>query len=692
MNAEAIESRSILSPSPRSCLVPLGVRVLALVALAWVCPVQAEFCNDDPDARARAEAALLHSAASPFATSADADEDYDALVIHCNRKRDGKGDRIEDEIPANHSFPPDLEPRIVKGSYRYFGLAPGIKYTYDLSRDSGIWVITLPIEFDLPSRRRDAIDLPIALADDLGLSAAGGICDGPAASSVFIPTLNASPADLLVSGPIDDNDANNNADSCRVPRTLVAQSATTGLQTTVIHHLREFWRQEITARWNTPGVFRIDPMFVNCEPVLGNLHNACDNPTSAQMAAWERSNIIWNVRFNLKPNHRPSFRRWTFKWDFMYTGTDFHLPHELGHVLGLDDEYGEFADGIGTGNRECTNIHVDADEYIMCDSAGDVQAVHYWLITRRYASAKEYACDGTGDCDEGEFCARRGPSRNVCETRRDEGSRCGRAEQCDHGLECRGRPFGRCVAPSNRGLGEECIRNAQCASVSCSNQGACQCVDDNECGTGSYCRKGPLGIGVNRCEALRNDGRGCTRASQCASGRCSAGFCRAQNECSGDGDCLADQFCHRAGVNDCRARHANGHTCTRAAQCDSGRCSAGFCRAQHECSDDGDCDANEFCHTAGRNDCRARHPNGHVCSRAAQCESGRCSAGFCAAANECSRDTDCLLDEFCHTRGRNDCRSRFDLGHSCTRDAQCDSNCCKVHAFRPQCRPTNRCD
>lgn len=42
--------------------------------------------------------------------------------------------------------------------------------------------------------------------------------------------------------------------------------------------------------------------------------------------------------------------------------------------------------------------------------------------------------------------------------------------------------------------------------------------------------------------------------------------------CITDAHCPADQFCHRAGINDCRARRANGALCTRGGQCASGRC------------------------------------------------------------------------------------------------------------------------
>lgn len=43
-------------------------------------------------------------------------------------------------------------------------------------------------------------------------------------------------------------------------------------------------------------------------------------------------------------------------------------------------------------------------------------------------------------------------------------------------------------------------------------------------------------------------------------------------ECFADSDCPRDEYCHRLGFNDCRPRRSNGALCTRDAQCASGRC------------------------------------------------------------------------------------------------------------------------
>jgi len=60
--------------------------------------------------------------------------------------------------------------------------------------------------------------------------------------------------------------------------------------------------------------------------------------------------------------------------------------------------------------------------------------------------------------------------------------------------------------------------------------------------------------------------------------------------CDSDSDCPADQFCHRRGLNECRARFSQNKLCTRSAQCLSNCCkphySRGFlpiCRPANRC-------------------------------------------------------------------------------------------------------------
>jgi len=62
------------------------------------------------------------------------------------------------------------------------------------------------------------------------------------------------------------------------------------------------------------------------------------------------------------------------------------------------------------------------------------------------------------------------------------------------------------------------------------------------------------------------------------------------------------------------------------------------------------------------------------------------------ANKECTHDSDCPADEYCHKVGSNDCRPRRELASSCSRHTQCASNCCRLRATGPRCRPSSRCD
>ena len=64
----------------------------------------------------------------------DPRRDYNARLIHCNRQRNSNGEDIAAAIAADHVFPGDLEPRTVKGHYRY-GPGFNLRYAYQ----AGLW-------------------------------------------------------------------------------------------------------------------------------------------------------------------------------------------------------------------------------------------------------------------------------------------------------------------------------------------------------------------------------------------------------------------------------------------------------------------------------------------------------------------------------------------------------------------------
>ncbi|HHL32179.1 MAG TPA: hypothetical protein ENJ41_06295, partial [Oceanospirillales bacterium] len=166
-----------------------------------------------------------------------------------------------------------------------------------------------------------------------------------------------------------------------------------------------------------------------------------------------------------------------------------------------------------------------------------------------------------------------------------------------------------------------------------------RCREDSNCATNQFCSRMGADIRNNRCTAKRQNGSVCTSLRQCQSGRCSLGFCADADECQSNSDCASGQYCGNpiSGRRLCRDLRGLGSACTFAAQCASSRCSWGFCADPNECRINADCASNEFCGDpiSGRRLCKRLLTNGQACTKALQCSSGRCSWSICADADEC---------------------------------------------------------
>lgn len=254
------------------------------------------------------------------------------------------------------------------------------------------------------------------------------------------------------------------------------------------------------------------------------------------------------------------------------------------------------------------------------------------------------------------------------------------------------------AAQGNAPVGAGCSINLDCESGACVRN-RCVCKEDQHCDGNNYCQKNLPGVTDNRCWMKRPNGEGCTRKEQCASGRCNLGACKA-SACRSDSDCGSANYCHKAGANDCRSKRRNGDVCTRRAQCISDRCEGGSCLRAHECRQNSDCPAGAYCAKGvagvGRNTCKLLKDNGQGCSAARQCKSGRCHAGVCKPQDECSNDADCSSNKYCDRGtagiGVNRCEAKRSQGSACSRSAQCASNCCKLRPTGMRCRPSDRCN
>ncbi len=485
------------------------------------------------------------------------DRGYNSRIIGCNRKRDQKGNNIEKAITGEHVFGDELSPKVVRGMYNYWGdVITSKSYGYQLGRESGLWIATVPIRFHLPKLKLlKYLDIPMELAEDLGL------VSGPV-SEVCAEGNTRRSGGKIVRGFIENKWGYK---SCRVRKNEPIPGR--GVSWTPDVWVMDFWKRKIEKYWSHSGFELRAPVW-----------NFAGEINDIRYKKFKKAGIVWHVRFNMNKNVMPRYKGSIIFPHPLYIGLDSKgIVHEFGHQLGLDDEYGN------KSKKDCWNLYpAVATQYIMCDpfspetrilQPSQQKAVYDWIVTRRYAIAEEYPCKNTSDCDADEFCAKHGLNRNVCETRRPEGADCGsKDEKCARGLVCAGKPAGKCVAPASVAVGGRCVRNAQCTSGSCNSKSPrrCQCKVNRDC-TDGYCDTGTLSVGVNRCVPFKDYADHCSADKQCEfpaicrgkpTGRCVTPNSRSIGE-----GCIKDVQCRQG---KCGSNHRC--VCTEDWHCSSGKC------------------------------------------------------------------------------------------------------------------------
>lgn len=160
------------------------------------------------------------------------------------------------------------------------------------------------------------------------------------------------------------------------------------------------------------------------------------------------------------------------------------------------------------------------------------------------------------------------------------------------------------------------------------------CSQDSNCAKSEFCTAGVLDLKKNTCKPKKAHGETCTDKRQCATNRCSWGFCADADECKAESDCPSNQYCGDpvSGKRTCKALKSHGQACTDKDQCATNRCSWGFCADADECRSSADCSNSQYCGDpiSGKRTCKALKSKGQTCTDKAQCASNRCSWGFCA--------------------------------------------------------------
>jgi hypothetical protein len=202
------------------------------------------------------------------------------------------------------------------------------------------------------------------------------------------------------------------------------------------------------------------------------------------------------------------------------------------------------------------------------------------------------ACSAGSEC-EGGYCV-----HGAC---RSTATYCG-DNQCDNGEDCSGCTSDCGACPAIKKLnGESCTEASECDGGYCVHN-ACRSsatyCGDNQCDSGEDCSGCSNDCGACSVEKKLN-GESCAEASECDGGYCVHNTCRSAATYCGDNQCDSGEDCANC-VGDCgdcpvtapTVKKINGASCSEDTECDSGYCVHGTCRATRIHCGDGHCDTN----------------------------------------------------------------------------------------------------
>lgn len=519
--------------------------VLALfTCFLFAASVSANLCSEirsgsaptDKDSSVEAD---LHEALFPV-TDLIGSRGWNRKILVCNRKRDTKGNEIL-KIMTNPDyrserdvlFESDLDAVLINGKYNFFGdIVTQQKYSYILSKSNGVWTMTIPYDASINDTVHNRVDIymgglstayPEYSSSDMENHAwhlfefSQLTFTGAGDNAVWFLKPDAKPIaethcsdTTYYKGKENKYDGQHGANSnkrdrsnkhislgiieysyggnswntgCRVSqllqvawrpdpdsnRVLPPSSTKTWVFDNFIRTSEEYWSQ--------PGNFKLRLLLkgVNEDEFSPSILNLLNN------------NDYLKVRFGTK--FMPYGGNQVYKTsliqfnNFSTMTTDETYWHEVGHALGLDDEYGGEDSGGAYKKNGCEHGDYrafDPRNYQMCSSGADeVRSIYHYIATSRYVLTR--ICSEDEDCNKGEYC-------NI---------RLG---------------LNRCLVDGTSKIGELCSKNKECESGKCQGNGSermCVCGNDSDCNSG-ICIKGPAGIGKNFCRS--------TTRTECPSG------------------------------------------------------------------------------------------------------------------------------------------------------------------------------
>lgn len=202
-------------------------------------------------------------------------------------------------------------------------------------------------------------------------------------------------------------------------------------------------------------------------------------------------------------------------------------------------------------------------------------------------------------------------------------------------------------------LPKPCTQNSQCSSGFCVDGYCCDSACDGPC---------------NQCDQAGSEGNCRVKASgssgrwSCAPYMCNGSTANCPSSCSVDSQCMSGYFCNGGS---CVPSLPQGSVCTKATQCASGSCSDGFC-CDKACS--GACDV---CSAS-----LGAVPNGTCTNLPATTACGQflCTGSSGACPVTCTSDSGCVDGAFCDANGK--CTPKLANGNECTAGNQCTSALC----------------
>ena len=365
---------------------------------------------------------------------------YNAFVLECNRKRDANGAKLRKLLTGKGSKDAirllnrdDLEPKLLKFRYRFFGVAP-FKMRYVVWKDDGVWQVLLPYRYSINESVKNRIDLNRDHASRLydGSQVTKSTVKGELkyklkknAKSVWETQCSGEPIYVKGKKKPYRNKNGSNANKRGRKNKLIDRgqiqyrykndkNATLGCR--VVRNKKLYGKHPISNKF---GPIRPDHWLLHNFVKVGEKHWNQDGGFRLHIAlkGFNETLLPKRAREVLKKTlkRKDDYLKIVFGSLFMpYGGNQMYKSnlwqpnnlstmtsngthvHEIGHALGLDDEYGK-------GKGDCDHIQyqrVAEDEnkhrsggrtyalknYTMCKGYGrQFNTIYHYIATSRYA-------------------------------------------------------------------------------------------------------------------------------------------------------------------------------------------------------------------------------------------------------------------------------------------------------------------